>query len=62
MASPETDPLQETRTTEASMFGGIDLEFLPRSRHSPAHRFTQIGVAALFVVLGLIAASAGAYQ
>ena len=44
------------------MFGGIDLEFLPRARPSLAHRFRQIGVAVFFVVLGLIAASAGAYQ
>jgi hypothetical protein len=44
------------------MFGGIDLEFMPRPRASLAHRIRQIGVAAFFVVLGLIAASAGAYQ
>jgi hypothetical protein len=44
------------------MFGGLDLEFMPRKRTSPSYRFRQIGIAVLFVVLGLIAASAGAYQ
>lgn len=44
------------------MFGGIDLEFLPRPRPSSARRLGQIGIAMFFVVLGLIVASAGAYQ
>jgi hypothetical protein len=44
------------------MFGGIDLEFLAQPRPSAAHRTRQIGIAVLFVVLGMIAASAGAYQ
>lgn len=44
------------------MLGGLDLDFLPRPRASLAHRARQIGLAVFFVVLGLIAASAGAYQ
>jgi hypothetical protein len=44
------------------MFGGLDLEFMPRRRASFGHRCKQIGLAMMFVVLGLIAASAGAYQ
>ncbi len=43
------------------MFGGLDLDFMPRQRPSAAHRGRQIGVALVFIVLGAIAASAGAY-
>jgi hypothetical protein len=44
------------------MFGGVDLEFLPQRRATASHRCRQIGVALMFVVLGLAVASAGAYQ
>jgi hypothetical protein len=42
----------------ASMFGGLDLEFLPSAGGTLLHRIALMGGAALFVLLGVLAASA----